>query len=441
MGVYFPRTPAMEKLNVADYLQIETENRKNVVRSQLPNGMTLISNDSLDKGNSFVSLYVHAGSRFQDYDNEGVTHFVERFLYAPTNQRSFLRLVSDMQKTGANISAQAGREYIVYQSESLREAVPQTWELISNSILQGRLLEWDLPPKRDLVRQDIELYGADPEFILGELLHQTAYNRSGLGRSLICPAHRLNTITASDVIDYMDLLFTPDRMTLVATNFVHEDLELLANKLFGHLEPLDHSIEQSSDYVGGKNAIAAVLDAPEDAKTHSILAFNGASLQNLVSYYACNVLSQLLGAGSNFYIPSLAKRGSLLQREIMDKKEGIRHARAFSISYNDNGLFGIYLQGKNGEIVEDAQAEIFDLLPNVAKHITKEQLEAAKKATLLQFLSSLETSCGLNEFNAKFGNQDEHVKVIKGIQIKDIMNAVQTVTNERATLVTVGNLE
>jgi len=446
LTTYYAATPVLNNVEVEEFLSTERENAKNVKRTTLANGLTLVSNDSVNKGTSFVGLYVNAGSRFQTYKNEGVAHFVERFFYAGTNQRSQLRLVTDLQKTGATVSSQAGREDIVYQSESLREAVPHTLELIANSVLQGRLLDWDMPPKRKLVKSDVDTYGQEPEFVLGELLHQTAFAKQTLGRSLVCPAHQIDTISTSNIIDYMNTLFTPKRMTLVATNFDHDDLTVLAERLFGLLEdasgvaPLPSTANETSKYVGGSAEVSGVLDGPANAQTQSILAFEGASTKDLKQYYAVNVLAQLLGTGSNAYVAQLT-RDALLQKNVVARSKDVRHARAFSTSYSDSGLFGVYVQGRNGATVSDAIIAAIDSIKNSAEQITEQQLGAAKNQVLVNFAASLEYGRGLNEFNAKFQDQDSHIDIIKRVTLADVKQVAKKIVQSKPTLVSVGNLD
>jgi predicted Zn-dependent peptidase len=310
------------------------------------------------------------------------------------------------------------------------------------------LLEYDLPPKRAMVEKDVHHYGSDPEFVLSELLHQTAYGKKTLGRSILCPAHQIEAITAGHVIEYMNSLYLPKRMTLVATNFDHGDLTVLAERLFGHLDdsvsaiaPLPSTANETARYYGGEYEISAVLDGPENSQTQSIIAFEGASLKDIKQYYALNVLAQLLGSGNNIYVPTLARRDSLLQQSVIAKNKNIRHARAFSTSYSDSGLFGVYVQGKDGSAVSDAIVATVNLIKNAAEQVTDAQLASAKSATLIQLLSGLETAQGLNEFNAKFDSQDSHIAAIKKLTTDDLKQAAKKLVASKPTLVSVGNLD
>ena len=90
-----------------------------------------------------------------------------------------------MQKTGATVSSSLGREEIVYKIEGIEDSMPKLIELISDSILNTRLHEYDLPPKKDLVEYDILEYAEEPLFILNEMLHKAAFGEKGLGNLLV----------------------------------------------------------------------------------------------------------------------------------------------------------------------------------------------------------------------------------------------------------------
>jgi len=186
---------------------------------------------------------------------------------------------------------------------------------------------------------------------------------------------------------------------------------------------------------------STLLNGPENSQTQSIIAFEGASLKDIKQYYALNVLSHLLGSGNNHYIPTLARKDSLLQHSVIAKNKNIRHARAFSVSYSDSGLFGVYVQGKDGSSVSDAIVATVNLIKNAAEQVTDLQLSSAKNATLVQFLSGLETAQGLNEFNAKFDSQDSHIAAIKKLTADDLKQAAKKLVSSKATLVSVGNLD
>jgi len=182
-----------------------------------------------------LSISVDAGSRFETYDNTGVTHFIQRFFFDPTMTRSKLRLIREMEKTGAQISVSSGREDIVYRAEGLRESIPKIFDLMTDSVLYGRLHDYDLVPKTHLVEYDMVEFENVPEFALNEALHRASFSDKGLGNTLLCPAHHIHTINTDTVKNYMDKFYTPERITITATNFNHRDLTSMVEQFYSQL--------------------------------------------------------------------------------------------------------------------------------------------------------------------------------------------------------------
>lgn len=347
------------------------------------------------------------------------------------------------------MSAQNGREDIVYRSESLRDAVPQVWALISNSVLQSRLHEWDLAPKKDAVKLDLAQYADSPEQILSEALHQAAYAGKGLGRSLVCPPHNLNAITVDTVAEFMNTYFRPERMTLVGTNVNHDDLHHLSEHLFGNLQVEQAAITNTpSRYVGGNAQLGERRSGSNGIKTHSILAFEGVS-QSDKQYYALQVLANYLGNATqaSIYKPTVTGKNSVLFQQVLGKVDALYDARAFSISYSDSGLFGVYLTsqeaGQMGKGLNLVLAALKQLVGS-SQSINASALEGAKRRTLLNLAANLETSVGLNEFVAKSKGQvspQQASASIMSVTLENVRQAAENLIKSKPTLVSYGDLE
>lgn len=342
------------------------------------------------------------------------------------------------------MSVQAGREEIVYRSESVRDAIPQVWSLVSNAILQGRLADWDLPPKRDAVKLDLAQFANSSEQVLNEVLHQTAFQGRTLGRSLVCPPHNVNKICVDTVAQYMDKLFTPERMTLVGTNLNHNDLQYLAEQLFGDMAsgasvPI---VKEKAQYCGGDAQVGSSLESCHGAKTHSIVAFEGANLNDKY-YFANQVLANMLGEAysRSVYRPTVSGFNGLLFEKVVTGAPSLVSAKAFHIPYSDSGLFGVYIAAMSSEKVGTAAQEAINVLRTIASSGAEASaLEAAKKRTLLNFAIGLETGAGMNEFVAKNSlGQEEYVAAVQAVCTESLRTAAQAILKSRPTVVSLGS--
>jgi predicted Zn-dependent peptidase len=285
LSMYFPSTPMgdiTEKFYDAPVSKLQT--------TKLPNGVTVKSSDFNQRGNSVITIQVNAGSRYENYKNSGVSHFAQRFFFDHTNTRTKLRLVTEMEKTGASVSSSNSREHMIYKMETMREAVPKLFELVTDSILGNRLHDCDLPAKTELVERDLEEYAASPEVILNEALHRVAYGEKGLGRNVLCPSHNVHHIHTEEIVSFFEDFYRPERINVIGTNINHDDLVELSN-YYLQFDATDKKVEKlKAPYVGGELRLHE-----SNALAYSVLAFKGTCQNDADELYPFTVLANLLG--------------------------------------------------------------------------------------------------------------------------------------------------
>jgi mitochondrial-processing peptidase subunit alpha len=343
-----------------------------------------------------------------------------------------------MEKTGATVSASSGREEIVYRAEGLRHSIPKLFDLMTDSVLYGRLHDFDLPPKVDLVNNDIETFENVPEYVLNEALHRTAFNQKGLGNTLLCPIHQLDSISTDTIKEYMDKNFVANRITISATNFNHEDLVLLSKQLYSELPSVKETATKSEPvYTGGDLRINKKISyAGEEA--HSVLAFKGVSSSSQ-DLFALTVLSNIMGDFERqLDMQTKGKRGQLMQK--INSNE-ISKAKGFNLSYSDSGLFGVYLAGSS-ESVGKGLVVAKEILANYANNeICDVLLNRGINKSVFEVLSSMETNTGAHEFYLKNSDDRAYVEKIKKVTKEDVKRVAKLVMSSKPTLVSYGNLE
>jgi len=364
-----------------------------------------------------------------------------------------MRLVSEMQKTGATVSSSNDRENIIYRSESVREAVPKLLSLISDSVLQGRLHEYDLYPQKELVKQDLLDYAESPDVLLNEALHRTAFNGKNLGNPLICPSYNVNKISVDDIVHTMDSYFNPERMTLVGTNIHHDDLVYLANHLFGEFpegtgKNSDIKEVGVSEYTGGDFQMHQRRFSHVSPAAHSVLAFRGLA-NSKKDVFALEVLRNMLGDVKFNGMISLRTCGTqgllnnLVVKKLSKSAGNIHEASAFNINYSDDGLFGVKFSG-DSEAVGQSIKQSWDLLKLIADNgVCQMNLNRGKNKAKFNYYSNLETSVGVHESHLAYPNlKVEQIGYgFEQIKAEDIQRVAKYLLSSKPTLVSYGELE
>ncbi len=126
----------------------------------------------------------------------------------------------------------------MYQSSHFHQGTPLATELIADTILNPEFLPEELEAQRDAARYEIRELSAKPEMILPEILHGVAYNHKGLGKSLLCPEHRIEAIDGPTLRRAMAHWYRPERMVVAGAGMPHEQLVELADKYFSSLKAM-----------------------------------------------------------------------------------------------------------------------------------------------------------------------------------------------------------
>jgi len=86
--------------------------------TQLGNGMRVASEDT-GIPTTTVGLWIDAGSRFENDQNNGVAHFLEHMAFKGTKKRSQTDLELEVENMGAHLNAYTSREQTVYYAKCL----------------------------------------------------------------------------------------------------------------------------------------------------------------------------------------------------------------------------------------------------------------------------------------------------------------------------------
>lgn len=210
----------------------------------LPNGLRVAS-EALPGSFAGVGVYVEGGSRFENESIRGVSHIMDRLAFKSTSKRSADAMLEQVEALGGNIQCASSREAMMYQAATFNNAVPQTVELLAETIRDPRVTEDEVAEQIETARYEIAEIWSKPELILPELVHTAAFKDNTLGNPLLCPEGRLGSIGRDTVLMYRDLFYRPDRMVLAFAGVEHNVAVRLAQQFFGDMAGTSSTLDAS----------------------------------------------------------------------------------------------------------------------------------------------------------------------------------------------------
>lgn len=347
----FPWTPGS---TAASFGVIET--------TTLPNGMKVISKET-GSATSTVGVAVTAGSRFGS-STGGEALLLKHLAFKGTTSRSDIKMARDLEGAGLSAGAAAGREQVLYTVAGMSAggALGSVGlEAVAEAVLSPKLVGWNVSEVcKESVAVELGSAAKDAQLLLVEKIHAAAFGEDApLGAPYYAAADQ------GSIASYHSCLYTPSNMTLVGCgDLTHASLVDAAVALFpGDAAAAAPAPAPSSPYVGGSASLKAASPV-----THVSLAFPGAAAGS-PGYFSALVLAEALQAIAG---PSCS---------------------AFSLSYADTGLVGLYgcaPPSAAGALCEDMAAAL-----NASASLDDARLAAAKMAVKTQLLVAAEDSASL----------------------------------------------
>ena len=347
----------------------------------LDNGMRVVSESTNTLETASVGVWVNAGARHENEENNGISHLLEHMAFKGTATRTARDIAEEIENVGGHLNAYTSKEQTAYYAKVLREDLPLAITILSDILENPAFAVDELTKEKEVVIQEMGQTRDTPDDVIFDRFQEVAYPNQPLGRPILGTATNVRSFSPQTLSDYMARHYTPDRMVVSAAgNLKHGDLVSLAAKLFRKSKtPIRKEIEKAK-YVGGSHQEQRDLD-----QVHLVLGFEGLSYTD-EDYYALQIFSALFGGGMS----------SRLFQTIREERGLAYSVYSFATSYADGGLFGIYA-GTSKEAATELLETVCQELQQVANHITDAETSRARaqlKSGLLMSLESTSARCG-----------------------------------------------
>ena len=213
---------------------------------------TLDSGSSRHRGNALGALdrprvLGPAGSRDEDHEHAGISHFLEHLLFKGTDRFSSREIDEAFDAMGAEVNAGTGKETTSVYSRFLDNHLERAFDVLQDMVLRPAYP--DIDSERQVVIEEIAMYEDEPQDKVHDVLAGAIFGDHPLGRPIIGRA---------DVVSSVPVPRSPHGTTA---------LRVAEHRACGrgHLEH-DRIVELAEAAVGKAGAPPpARLDAPEAA--------------------------------------------------------------------------------------------------------------------------------------------------------------------------------
>src|SRR5512132_33865 len=106
--------------------------------TRLPNGVRVVSEALADLPSVTAGIWVENGSRYEQPEQAGISHFLEHLFFKGTERRTAAAIAEEMDAVGGVLNAFTGKEYTCYYAKVLPEHVSLSLDLLADIFTQSR---------------------------------------------------------------------------------------------------------------------------------------------------------------------------------------------------------------------------------------------------------------------------------------------------------------
>ena len=279
---------------------------------------------------SYIGMAVNAGSRDEDFEHEGLAHFVEHTIFKGTDKRRSWQISSRMETIGGEINAYTSKEETMVYTNAPSGYEERAMELLADLITSSRFPKEEIDREREVIIEEIHSYLDSPTDSVYDEFEELAYKGSGLAHNILGSPESVKRLSGEDCRRFLDRFYTPSNMVMYCcTSLAPEKIERLAFKYFGMMKEMPdvHKRETPPGMIA--------FDQTRDRGNHQANTIVGARLFGRCDprRFSLFLLNNYLGG------PCMNSR---LNRELREKR-GYVYTVDSSISLmSDAGLMLIY---------------------------------------------------------------------------------------------------
>jgi predicted Zn-dependent peptidase len=396
---------------------------------RLSNGFTVVA-DPMDGVETIaVGLHVDCGARNEEARLNGLAHLFEHMVFKGAGGRSAREISEAVENVGGYLNAFTSRDQTAFQARLLAEDLGLGVELIADLVRKPHFDGGDLAREKDVVLQELGEARDQPDDIINDHFHSTAWPDQAFGRPVLGDEASLAEITVDDLHSWTARHYRPQAMVLAAAGKVDFDaLVELAERRFGDLAEAPEPVVELAAYRGGSFADKRKLES-----AHILFGHEGVGYFD-PDYYPLMLFSSAAGEGSS----------SRLFQAVREDR-GLAYSIGSSVAgWRDTGMLTTYLATARREAAHAASLAR-DILHDAASTLTEVELARAKaqlRAAILMALESVQGRADRLGFQTlAHGAPLDPATIVARIEACDldrVRAAAAKTLGGRETLVTVG---
>jgi predicted Zn-dependent peptidase len=333
-----------------------------------------------------IGVWIGTGSRDENPQTNGVSHFLEHMFFKGTATRSAKEIAESFDSIGGQVNAFTSKEYTCYYAKVLDTHSQFALDVLADMFFNSTFVEEELKKEKNVVLEEIKMYEDTPDDIVHDLLSRAVYGNHPLGYPILGTEETLNAFTGETLKEYMHQRYTPENVVISIAGNISDSFILEVEKYFG-------------SYVGGQDTSESTVPVfqsnrisrkKETEQAHLCIGFEGLKVGH-EDVYSLIILNNVLGGSMS----------SRLFQEVREQRGLAYSVFSYHSAYQDNGIVTVY-GGTGAKQLDVLYETIQETLAKLKQEgITDKELTNSKEQLKGSLMLSLESTNSRMSRNGK----------------------------------------
>lgn len=401
----------------------------------LKNGLRIMAVPIKDAPSVTVMSLIEAGSKYENKQNNGISHFLEHMCFKGTKKRpKAIDIAKEFDSLGAQNNAFTSQEITGYWGKAHPKHTDKILDIISDMYLHPTFPTADLEIEKGVIVEEINMYEDLPQILVHEVFDELLYGNQPAGWNVAGTKENVRSFKRDDFINYRKNHYVAFASTIVIAGDIDEgDIFKKVEKSFAGVS-VGKKIGKKK-VSESQNKPAVKIRFKETDQTHLVMGVRAFNLYDK-KMPALRLLSTVLGSGMS----------SRLFQKMRDELGICYYIKSGVNELTDHGSLAIFA-GVDSTRVEEGINGILEEMKKIRdEKIPVSELRKAKDYAIGNLYLGLESSDSLARFygfqeilKEKIKTPEDMEKEIEKITFSDISRvAKEIIINKKLNLAVIG---
>src|ERR1035437_8582054 len=210
-----------------------------------------------------AGLMVGVGSRDDDKEFAGLSHFIEHMWFKGTCNRSSLQIINDIESLGGDFNAYTSKEETCVHISLLKNSFSVALDVLSDIYFNSIFPADELIKEREVIVDEIESYEDSPSELIFDDFEELLFKGTSLSQSILGTKKSLSKISSTVMTNHYHSTFLKANVVISFVGNVAFDV--FENAM--HTYFIDNSAKKKSSIVSESNALSDLFSVVKNKKT------------------------------------------------------------------------------------------------------------------------------------------------------------------------------